>query len=174
MTGAVDSMPILTASAPKSESTESICRATNSGGRLNTPCTPSEFCAVTAVRTDRPKTRKAVNVLRSAWMPAPPPESEPAMVSAFGTLITVGSIRGPPVSLKPARSLGRDHDGELAADRAGAEALALRAGGGADDLLELLGQLARDDDLAGAEDLDERLQRGQDAMRGLVEHDRRL
>jgi hypothetical protein len=31
--------------------------------------------------------------LRSAWMPAPPPESEPAMVSAFGTLITTRSIR---------------------------------------------------------------------------------
>ena len=29
------------------------------------------------------KTRKALNVLRSAWMPAPPPESDPAMVRAL-------------------------------------------------------------------------------------------
>ena len=31
-----------------------------------------------------PNTRNAENVLRSAWMPAPPPESEPAMVRALG------------------------------------------------------------------------------------------
>ena len=83
--GAVESMPSFTASAPKSSSTESICRATNSGGRSNTPWTPREFWAVTAVSTDMPKTRKAEKVLRSAWMPAPPPESDPAMVSALGT-----------------------------------------------------------------------------------------
>ena len=48
------------------------------------PGRPTEFCAVTAVMTDMPNTRKARKVLRSAWMPAPPPESEPAMVSALG------------------------------------------------------------------------------------------
>ena len=37
--------------------------------------------AVTAVITDMPKAPCAAKVLRSAWMPAPPPESEPAMVS---------------------------------------------------------------------------------------------
>src|SRR5207247_5714024 len=31
-----------------------------------------------------PNTPSAENVLRSAWMPAPPPESEPAIVSARG------------------------------------------------------------------------------------------
>ena len=32
-----------------------------------------------------PKTPSAMNVFRSAWMPAPPPESLPATVSARGT-----------------------------------------------------------------------------------------
>src|ERR687887_2468837 len=31
-----------------------------------------------------PYTPSALNVLRSAWIPAPPPESDPAMVSTFG------------------------------------------------------------------------------------------
>ena len=35
-----------------------------------------------------PNTRNAEKVFRSAWMPAPPPESDPAMVSALGTLIS--------------------------------------------------------------------------------------
>src|SRR5690606_22597687 len=38
--------------------------------------------AVSAAIADRPCTPWAANALRSAWMPAPPPESEPAMVSA--------------------------------------------------------------------------------------------
>src|SRR5712692_7426630 len=92
MIGAVESMPIFTASAPMSESTASICWATNSGGTLNTPCTPTEFWAVSAVSTEVPKTRNAENVLRSAWMPAPPPESDPAIVSAVGTVICSESI----------------------------------------------------------------------------------
>ena len=84
MMGAVESMPHLAASAPKSSSTESSCWATKAGGRFSTPWTPMEFCAVTAVITDIPNTRKAEKVLRSAWMPAPPPESDPAMVRALG------------------------------------------------------------------------------------------
>src|SRR5262249_41703588 len=43
-------------------------------------------------------------VLRSAWMPAPPPESDPAMVSALGTAIDLSSIRAGSGGLKPARS----------------------------------------------------------------------
>src|SRR5512134_4116915 len=85
MMGAVDSMPHLAASVPKSESTEVSCRATKAGGRFSTPWTPSEFWAVTAVITDMPNTRKAEKVFRSAWMPAPPPESDPAMVRARET-----------------------------------------------------------------------------------------
>jgi hypothetical protein len=84
MIGAVESIPHLAASVPKSSRTERSCRATKAGGRFSTPWTPTEFCAVTAVMTDMPNTRNAENVLRSAWIPAPPPESEPAMVSALG------------------------------------------------------------------------------------------
>src|SRR2546428_4928012 len=192
MISAVESMPSFTASAPRSPRTASIWAATNGGGRLYTPLTPTEFCAVTAVRTDIPNTRNAENVLRSAWMPAPPPESEPAMVSAFGTRITSGSIR-PPIYMgastwppyphplgRPRRSRGRprlprgNDDGELAAHAGGGEALSMDGGGGAHDLLELLGELAADDDLPLAEDLRDRLQRGQDAMRRLVEDHRRV
>jgi len=42
--------------------------------------TPCVFCAVSAVITDAPYTPSAENVFKSAWMPAPPLESEPAMV----------------------------------------------------------------------------------------------
>src|SRR6476646_6394643 len=56
----------------------------NSGGTASTPLTPVVFCAVRAVTTLAPYTPKAVNVLRSAWIPAPPELSEPAMVSATG------------------------------------------------------------------------------------------
>src|SRR5215216_6250277 len=92
--GAEDSIPIFTASAPKSERTASIWAFTNAGGISWTPWTPTEICAVRAASTDMPNTRNAENVLRSAWIPAPPPESEPAMVSAFGTVIDLASIRG--------------------------------------------------------------------------------
>ena len=84
MMAAVESIPHLAASVPKSSRTERSCSATKGGGRFSTAWTPREFCAVTAVITDMPYTRNAENVLRSAWIPAPPPESEPAMVSALG------------------------------------------------------------------------------------------
>jgi len=84
MMPALASMPHLAASTPKSSSTDSICRATKEGERHSTACTPTEFCAVTAVMADMPNTRYAENVFRSAWMPAPPPESLPAIVKALG------------------------------------------------------------------------------------------
>ena len=37
-----------------------------------------------------PCTRQARNVFRSAWIPAPPPESEPAMVNAVGGEVLMG------------------------------------------------------------------------------------
>lgn len=55
----------------------------------STPRTPRVFWAVRPVTTDVPKTRKAEKVFRSAWMPAPPPESDPAMVSAVGMRISL-------------------------------------------------------------------------------------
>ena len=66
-----------------SDITASICAATMSGGSSTTAVTPRVFWAVTAVRADEPYTPRAANVFRSAWMPAPPPESEPAMVMAL-------------------------------------------------------------------------------------------
>jgi hypothetical protein len=44
------------------------------------------FCAVSATIALVPWTPAAANAFRSAWMPAPPPESEPAMVRAFATM----------------------------------------------------------------------------------------
>jgi len=47
--------------------------------------TPTVFWAVTAVITLVPNTPNWWNVFKSAWMPAPPPESDPAIVRAIFT-----------------------------------------------------------------------------------------
>ena len=57
---------------------------TVSSGTMDTPRTPFGFCAVMAVITVVPQMPRAVKVFRSAWTPAPPPESEPAIVQAAG------------------------------------------------------------------------------------------
>ena len=46
------------------------------------------FCAVSATSTDMPCAPAAAKAFRSAWIPAPPPESEVAIVSALGTTFT--------------------------------------------------------------------------------------
>src|SRR6187549_1187246 len=76
-----DSMPVLTAATSKSSKTASIWAAITEGGSSKTSVTSSVFCAVIAVMTDMANTPLADMALMSAWMPAPPPESEPAMVS---------------------------------------------------------------------------------------------
>ncbi len=81
---AEDSIPVLTAWTPMSSTTLRYWARTASTGSSQAPCTPSEFCAVTAVSTLMPWVPRASIVLRSAWMPAPPPESEPATVRTFG------------------------------------------------------------------------------------------
>jgi hypothetical protein len=48
------------------------------------PVTRLPVCAVTAVTTGHPRTPGAVKVFRSAGIPAPPEESEPAIVQAHG------------------------------------------------------------------------------------------
>src|SRR5918993_34480 len=63
-----------------SPATASICAVTMSADNIETSVTPCVFCAVTAVIALVPYTPSAANVLRSAWMPAPAPESLPAMV----------------------------------------------------------------------------------------------
>src|SRR5690606_5602760 len=50
----------------------------------NTPCTPKVFCAVNDEITLAPNTPSAEKVFISAWMPAPPPLSLPAIVNAMG------------------------------------------------------------------------------------------
>ena len=49
------------------------------------PVTPTVFCAVSAVIAVIPWTPQRANAFRSAWMPAPPPESEPAIERTAGT-----------------------------------------------------------------------------------------
>ena len=88
------SMPVFTAATGRSQSTASICRSTNSGSNTLTPRTAVVFWAVTAVRTLVPNTPRAAKVFRSAWMPAPPPESEPAMVMATGGFTGAGPQTG--------------------------------------------------------------------------------
>jgi hypothetical protein len=81
------SMPVLAAPTVRSDSTLSIWLPINAGGATCTPCTPCVFCAVSAVITDAPYTSSAAKVFRSAWIPAPPELSEPAIVSAMGAPI---------------------------------------------------------------------------------------
>ena len=81
---AVPSIPIFTASTPMSVATWRTCSTMKSGGVAWTPLTPVVFCAVSAVIAVIPWTPQRANAFRSAWMPAPPPESEPAIERTAG------------------------------------------------------------------------------------------
>mmetsp|Transcript_83005 Transcript_83005/g.240152 ORF Transcript_83005/g.240152 Transcript_83005/m.240152 type:complete len:405 (-) Transcript_83005:212-1426(-) len=83
----VASMPVFTTSAPRSSKTERICCWTKSIGMGKTPCTPCEFCAVRALMAVMPKAPSAEHAFRSAWMPAPPPLSDPATMSTLGGMM---------------------------------------------------------------------------------------
>ena len=85
MIGAEKSIPVFAASTPMSSKTASSCARTNSGGTSCTSVTPTVFCAVSATIAVIPWQPAAANAFRSAWMPAPPPESEPAIVRQRGT-----------------------------------------------------------------------------------------
>jgi hypothetical protein len=87
MISRLTSMPSLAASTPMSVATASIWAATDSAGMTSTRVTPSVFWAVSAVIALVPWTQWNANVRRSAWMPAPPPLSEPAIVSAVATFL---------------------------------------------------------------------------------------
>src|SRR2546428_533670 len=65
-----------------------------------TAVTPSVFCAVIAVITDIASTPLADIALMSAWIPAPPPESDPAIVSTCFIAIVVWG----PVAASPGRA----------------------------------------------------------------------
>ena len=79
------SIPIFTASTPRSSATARTCAAMISGATGCTALTPTVFCTVIAVIAVVPCTPARANALRSAWIPAPPPESEPAIERATGT-----------------------------------------------------------------------------------------
>ncbi len=68
-----------------SVATASICATIISGGTPVTMSTPTVFCAVSAVIAVIPCTPQRANAFRSAWIPAPPPESEPAIARQVGT-----------------------------------------------------------------------------------------
>jgi hypothetical protein len=62
------------------------------------------FCAVTAVTTEAPYTPSAEKVFRSAWMPAPPPESEPAIVTAIALILRLASPGQRPTTWRNCRA----------------------------------------------------------------------
>ena len=86
MIPALESMPILTASAPMSFATESICGRRSSGGTQDA-LHARVFCAVRAVMAHVPNTPCAAKVFRSAWIPAPPPESDPRSSAPSSSLL---------------------------------------------------------------------------------------
>ena len=83
------SIPILTASTPMSSATARTWATIVSGGTGVTSSTPTVFCAVSAVIAVVPCTPQRAKALRSAWIPAPPPESEPAIERQAGTRATL-------------------------------------------------------------------------------------
>ena len=99
MVVASPSMPIFTASTPRSSATAATCARMTSAGTGEIARTSTVFCAVIAVMAVVPWTPAAANALRSAWIPAPPPESEPAMDSTTGIEREAGT---PPIIGAPA------------------------------------------------------------------------
>ena len=92
------SIPTLTASTPMSAATARDLGDDHLRRRPRaTISTPTVFCAVSAVIAVVPWTPQRANAFRSAWIPAPPPESEPAIARQART-------RG---SAHPSRLFGR-------------------------------------------------------------------
>ena len=82
MHAGVESMPTLTASGGMSSNTASIWSAMTLGEMSSMERTRAVFSATTETMTLMPNTPSADMVFRSAWMPAPPLQSDPAMVNA--------------------------------------------------------------------------------------------
>ena len=83
----LETIPILTASGKISVKMASSSWPRNSGVALKISVTPVVFCAVKAVMALVANTPLVVIVLISAWIPAPPLESEPAIVHAVNIKI---------------------------------------------------------------------------------------
>jgi len=79
------SIPVLMAPIGNSSEIACIWSVMIPGSRTRIPLTSRVFWAVIAVTTERPHTPSDWKTLRSAWIPAPPPESDPAMVRAYAT-----------------------------------------------------------------------------------------
>ncbi len=77
-------MPVFAAATSRSEQTASSCASTNAGGSSSIAVTPTVFCAVSATSALVPWQPAAAKAFRSAWMPAPPPESDVAIVRQTG------------------------------------------------------------------------------------------
>jgi hypothetical protein len=82
MASLLQSMPVFKASGRESERSVSISALKKAGSTGYIPLTPEVFWAVSAEGTEYPCRPKLLNTRRSACSPAPPPGSEPAMVSA--------------------------------------------------------------------------------------------
>ena len=87
-----ETMPVLTASGRISVKIQSSCSAKNFGVTSIISVTPVVFWAVSAVIALMAYTPFAVMVLISAWMPAPPLESLPAIVNAVFILFSFALI----------------------------------------------------------------------------------
>ena len=92
VTSLVPSIPTFTASTPMSSRTARTWAITICAGSGWIALTPAVLCAVTAVIAVIPCTPQRANAFRSAWTPAPPPESEPAMLSTVRVLIDPRSV----------------------------------------------------------------------------------
>ena len=84
---AENNIPVFTAAGWSSPNTACICRSSILGEAGSIPRTCRGFWAVRQAMALAPWTPSAANVFKSAWMPAPPPLSEPAMVSATGIFV---------------------------------------------------------------------------------------
>src|SRR2546425_7792887 len=95
------SIPVFAPRTSKSRRTARSCARTSSTGRGKIESTARVFWAVTHVITLVPWTPTAAKLFRSAWIPAPPPESLPAIVRAVfiagrnqGVRLKIGRGRG--------------------------------------------------------------------------------
>src|SRR4051794_2966548 len=82
------------------------------------PVTPIVLCAVNAVIAVIPCTPQRAKAFRSAWIPAPPPESEPAIERTAGGAMTRDQVRrsdpgGPAVEVRTAAVLSRCAEDDL-------------------------------------------------------------
>ena len=89
-------MPTFTASGGISSNTARSCSSTTDAFTGSTRNTPQVFWTVIAVRALIPYRPNAPMVFKSAWIPAPPLQSDPAIVRTV-------FIRLPPFQIKPHR-----------------------------------------------------------------------